>query len=82
MVNLIAGEEIVPELVQHDFTAQNVVAHLQEILPEGGPRNRMLDGLTKVKTRLRAPQTSTGAHQHPADRAAEIILGFTFARND
>ena len=25
MVNLIAGEEVVPELVQHDFTAQNIV---------------------------------------------------------
>ena len=38
MVNLIAGEEIVPELVQHDFTAQNVVARLQEILPDGPAR--------------------------------------------
>ena len=25
MVNLIAGEEVVPELVQQDFTAENVV---------------------------------------------------------
>ena len=25
MVNLIAEEEVVPELVQHDFTAENVV---------------------------------------------------------
>ncbi len=30
MVNLIAGEQVVPELVQHDFTATNVVARLQE----------------------------------------------------
>ncbi len=29
MVNLIAGKEIVPELVQHDFTAGKVVARLQ-----------------------------------------------------
>ena len=35
MVNLIAGEEVVPELVQHDFTATNVVGRLQEILPDG-----------------------------------------------
>ena len=28
MVNLIAGEEIVPELVQHDFTARNIVTRL------------------------------------------------------
>ena len=29
MVNLIAGEEVVPELVQHDFTAENVVAQIE-----------------------------------------------------
>ena len=75
MVNLIAGEEVVPELVQHDFTAQNVVARLKEILPDGPPRDRMLEGLARVKARLRAPQADSGGVQHPADRAAEIILG-------
>jgi len=74
MVNLIAGEEVVPELVQHDFTAANVVARLKEILPDGPPRDRMLNGLAGVKARLRAPQAAPGAAQHPADRAAEIIL--------
>ena len=74
MVNLIAGEEVVPELVQHDFTAENVVARLKEILPDGAPRDRMLEGLARVKARLRAPQADSGAVQHPADRAAEIIL--------
>ncbi len=71
MVNLIAGEEVVPELVQHDFTAEKVVARIKEIIPDSPSRNRMLDGLLEVKARLRAPE---GAVQHPADRAAEIIL--------
>jgi lipid-A-disaccharide synthase len=75
MVNLIAGEEVVPELVQHDFTATNVIARLHEILPDGPNRDRMLEGLARVKARLRAPQDSSGTVQHPADRAAEIILG-------
>jgi lipid-A-disaccharide synthase len=75
MVNLIAGEEVVPELVQHDFTAGNVVGRLKEILADGPARNRMLEGLAGVKARLRAPKTASGAVQHPADRAAEIILG-------
>src|SRR3989449_1654416 len=35
MVNLIAGEEIVPELVQHRFTTKNVVARLKQIIPDG-----------------------------------------------
>ncbi len=75
MVNLIAGEEVVPELVQHDFTAQNVVARLQEILPDGPARTRMLQGLIRVKALLRPPQNATpGPSQHPADRAAGIIL--------
>jgi len=74
MVNLIAGEEVVPELIQHNFNAQNVFSRLQEILPDGPPRQRMLDGLTRVKARLRPPKNDSGAVQHPADRAAEIIL--------
>jgi lipid-A-disaccharide synthase len=75
MVNLIAGEQIVPELVQGDFTAVNVVARLQEILPDGSARDRMLQGLTEVKAKLRAPQSAIeSTTQPPADRAAEIIL--------
>ena len=74
MVNLIAGEEVVPELVQHDFNAQNVVSRLREILPDGPVRDRMLEGLARVKARLRVPGAESGTPQHPADRAAEIIL--------
>jgi lipid-A-disaccharide synthase len=74
MVNLIAGEEIVPELVQQDFTAQNVVTRINEILPDGPARDRMLESLAQVKAKLRAPQAAKGTPQHPADRAAEIIL--------
>jgi lipid-A-disaccharide synthase len=76
MVNLIAEEEVVPELVQEDFTAQNVVARLEEILTDGPARDRMLEGLAQVRTRLRPPAAAVEAAQHPADRAAEIILSF------
>ena len=38
MVNLIAGEEVVPELVQQDFTADKVVARLNEIIADGPAR--------------------------------------------
>ncbi len=74
MVNLIAGEEVVPELVQQDFTAEKVVTGVKEILPDGPVRDRMLEGLARVKARLRAPQAGSGTQQHPADRAADIIL--------
>jgi lipid-A-disaccharide synthase len=72
MVNLIAEEEVVPELVQRDFTAENVVARVKEIIPDGAPRARMLAGLTKVKEKLRG--TSEASGKRAADRAAELIL--------
>jgi lipid-A-disaccharide synthase len=80
MVNLIAEEEVVPELVQHDFTAGKVVARLNEILPGGPVRDRMLEGLARVRARLRAPQAGSGAIEHPADRAADIILSLLAKR--
>jgi lipid-A-disaccharide synthase len=75
MVNLIAGEEIVPELVQDDFTAEKVIARIHEIIPDGPARDRMLEGMARVKDKLRPPPGPNGeAPQHPADRAAEIIF--------
>jgi lipid-A-disaccharide synthase len=74
MVNLIAEKEVVPELVQNDFTAQNVVARVKEILPDGPARIRMLEGLQTVKSRLRPPSQAQTPAPSPADRAAAIIL--------
>jgi lipid-A-disaccharide synthase len=71
MVNLIAGEEIVPELVQHDFTAGNIVGQLRKIIPDGEPRTRMLQGLAAVKAKLKKPNQNGG---HASERAAEVIL--------
>jgi lipid-A-disaccharide synthase len=72
MVNLIADAEVVPELVQDDFTAENVAAELRKILPDGLPRTSMLEGLTRVKARLRAAEPSDT--RPAAERAAEIVL--------
>jgi lipid-A-disaccharide synthase len=74
MVNLIAGEVVVPELVQDDFTPQNVVAHIQDILLDHRTRDRITKSLAEVKARLRPPESTLGVIRHPADRAAEIIL--------
>jgi lipid-A-disaccharide synthase len=71
MVNLIAGKEIVPELVQHDFTAEKVVARLSEILPDGKVRNQMIEGLAAVKTLLRGPNPDL---LRPVERAAEAVM--------
>jgi lipid-A-disaccharide synthase len=88
MVNLIATDsiddltdnaEVVPELVQHDFTASNVVANVNEILPDGPARDRMLEGLSKVKARLRGPNPGAPS---AADTAAEIILQLAISRQN
>ena len=71
MVNLIAGEKIVPELVQDDFTAGNVAAHVSKLLPEGPERGGMLAGLARVRALLAGP---TGAPAAP-ERAAQMALG-------
>ena len=73
MVNLIAGEEVVPELVQHDFTADKVASNLATILADGTARQRMLEGLARVRTKLRGTTDGNPAI-HSADRAAQIIL--------
>jgi lipid-A-disaccharide synthase len=75
MVNLIAGEEVVPELVQSDFTAANVAGHMRQILPDCPARERMLQGLAKVRAQLHGPQPSAAtASSNAADRATAIIL--------
>ena len=73
MVNLIAGEEVVPELVQNDFTAEKVVSRLKEIIADGPARLKMIAGLTAVKARLRGP---TEGEPHPVDRAAQAVISF------
>jgi lipid-A-disaccharide synthase len=72
MVNLIAGEEVVPELVQHDFTPAAVAAKLQPILGDGPVRDKMLEGLAGVKARLRG---SAEGGVPAGDRAADAVLG-------
>ncbi len=76
MVNLISGDETVPELVQSRFTAENIVAELEKIIPDGEPRSRMLQGLAGVREKLRRGSTSV----HPAELAAETILRMVHLR--
>jgi hypothetical protein len=47
MANLIAGKRVVPELIQHDFTAANIVQQLERLLPDGPPRESMMEELKR-----------------------------------
>jgi lipid-A-disaccharide synthase len=69
MANLIAGKRIVPELIQRDFTAENIVQEIERLLPDGAPRQSMMEELARVRGLL-GKQTSGGA----IDRVAAITL--------
>jgi lipid-A-disaccharide synthase len=69
MANLIAGKRIVPELIQSDFTAENIVQEIEPLLPDGAPRQSMMEELGRVRGLL-AKQSEGGA----IDRVAAITL--------
>src|ERR1700722_2843992 len=71
MVNLIAGRRIVPELIQHDFTASKVVAELRPLLENEEARATMQSDLRTVGAALRV--NSEGAIKHAARIALELI---------
>jgi lipid-A-disaccharide synthase len=54
MVNLIAGKQAVPELLQRDFTAAKIVQHLKRLLPDGAERQSMKKELEQIRAALRA----------------------------
>jgi lipid-A-disaccharide synthase len=52
MANLIAGKRVVPELIQQDFTAANIVQQIETLLPDGVPRQSMIKGLGFIRDAL------------------------------
>ncbi len=66
MVNLIAGKQVVPELVQKDFTPENLSRGVIRLLDSPEARAEMRRGLADVREKLGPP----GA----VDRAADLIV--------
>lgn len=62
LVNLIAGREVVPELIAADMSPKNVYRHLTDILPGGAGREAQLSGYERVAELLGEP----GAPAHAA----------------
>ena len=73
MVNLVAGKPIVPELIQHQFTAETVAAEVEPLLKDGARAGEMRQNLASVRARLGAPGASARA-------AAAILSVATTAR--
>jgi lipid-A-disaccharide synthase len=82
MVNLVAGREVVPELIQDGFTPESVEHEVRALLEDGGTRKRMTDALAEVRGMLRgelATVSSLGCsvettEHRAAHRAALAVL--------
>ncbi|HSE88702.1 MAG TPA: lipid-A-disaccharide synthase [Candidatus Binatia bacterium] len=66
MVNIMAGKEVVPELIQTDFTAEGVVKETRNLLENRDLRDKIVRKLVALRAKLGTP----GA----ADRVANIAL--------
>jgi lipid-A-disaccharide synthase len=69
MANLIAGRRLVPELIQNDFTASNIVRELRPLLSDSPERASMMQGLVSLRDLLRPHHGQTAI-----DHVAEIVL--------
>lgn len=66
LVNIVAGERVVPELIQREVTADRILMESRRILEDGAARDRVVERLSRIREKLGSP----GA----ADRVAEIAL--------
>jgi lipid-A-disaccharide synthase len=78
MVNLVAGREVVPELIQDGFTPESVEREVKALLEDGEARQRMKKALAEVRGMLRgeltADSTPGSAGESAAYRAARAVL--------
>jgi lipid-A-disaccharide synthase len=65
-VNLIAGREVVPELVADTFSVEALKRELARIMPGGEGREPMLRGYEEVRQRL--------GSQCAPDEAASLMI--------
>ena len=69
IVNILAKRELVPELMQQDFTAANVAAQVEYLLDHPEAREEMIRGFQALKSRL----GQGGAIERAADAVVEVL---------
>jgi lipid-A-disaccharide synthase len=69
LVNILAGKEIVPELIQNRMTSDRIAQEALEILSDAGRRDDMQQAFRTIRASLGGPGASK--------RAAEFILAET-----
>jgi lipid-A-disaccharide synthase len=74
MANLIAGRRAVPEHIQGDVTASNLVSHLKPLLHDQTARDNMKTSLRDVSAMLKAnAQPGETAIDRAATFAAQML---------
>ncbi len=73
LVNLIAERQIVPELIQENFTEERMLQEIRPLLtPDHPVRAAQLEGLAEVRSSLGQP----GAADRVVDLALELVPGW------
>lgn len=65
LVNILSGEQVVPELIQHMATAHNIMEQFKRILYDDSYRSRMILAFGKIRGAFSGKQ--------PSLRVAEMI---------
>jgi lipid-A-disaccharide synthase len=74
MANLIAGKRVVPELIQDDFTAANIVEQIKPLLPDGPARESMRMELGAIREALRVHEAGQDKITGPETTASGLTL--------
>ncbi len=69
LVNLIAGKEVIRELLQDDVTPDNIAGELKELVTDQKKRTNMLQELEEVRKKIGDP----GASARAAELATSLI---------
>ncbi len=69
MVNILAGRQVVPELMQDDFTPERLAERIEFLLGHPEAREKMVAGLNEVKAKL----GPGGAAERAAAAVAEAL---------
>jgi lipid-A-disaccharide synthase len=68
LANLVIGENVVPEFLQENCTADKLAGALADVLSDSAMRRRQIEAFARIEGIM-----STG-HQPPSVRAADIVL--------